>query len=99
MPARKDVKMIYSQWKILNNQNMVPMKDIENSIEPQKKYVMCCDVLHIFELVDHVQLWQNREGLQPDTEGPDEVSWVQRFVDNYGHKQREQIDVSVWERV
>lgn len=57
------------------------------------------DVLDVPQLVYHRQLGQDGQGLQPDAERPQEVHWVQGFVDDYGSEQGSSVQVVMGEGV
>ena len=60
---------------------------------------MRCDVLHVFETVDHEQLRQDGQRFQPNTEGPQKVDRVERFMRDDGSEQRGAIEVIMREGV
>jgi hypothetical protein len=99
MPARKEVHIIFSQWKILNSDEQVPVEDVENPIQSQEQHVVGCNVLDVLQLVDDCKLRQDGESLQPDRKGPDEVHGVERLVDQDRHQQGPPVDVVVGKRV
>lgn len=39
------------------------MYNIEKSVQSEKEHNMCSNILYIVEFRDHVQLWQDGEGL------------------------------------
>lgn len=60
---------------------------------------MRCDVLHVLETVDHEQLRQDGQRFQPNTEGPQKVDRVERFMRDDGSEQRRAIEVIMREGV
>jgi len=58
-----------------------------------------CDVLHVLETVDHEQLRQDGQRFQPNTEGPQKVDRVERFMRDDGSEQRRAIEVIMREGV
>lgn len=60
------------------------MKDVEASVKAQKEDVVSCYVFDISQFVYHVELRQDREGLKPYTERPQEIHRIKGFVDDNG---------------
>ena len=47
------------------------MEQVENTIKAQEQDVVRSDVLYVLVLGDHVQLWEDGQGLKPDRKGPE----------------------------
>jgi len=71
------------------------VQDVEPTVEPQKEHVVGCDVLYVSELIYHVELRQDAQGLEPHTERPKEINWVQWFVHDYGCQETCSIQIVV----
>ena len=56
-PAKKEVKTTCSQWKILKYQiKKLPVEYVEDSVKSKEKHIMCCDILDLFQFINHVEL-------------------------------------------
>jgi hypothetical protein len=53
------------------------MDYVEYSVKAQKQDVVSSDVLDISQLIDHEQLGQDRHGLKPNAETPQEVNRIE----------------------
>ena len=75
------------------------MEDVEAPVEPQEENVVGRDVFDVLEAVDHGELGDDGERLEPDAEGPEEVDGVEGLVDDDGGEQGGPVEVVVREGV
>ncbi len=50
-----------------------PVEEVEGTVRPQGKEIVARDVLGLTGLLHHEQLWQNRNSLKVDGEGPQDL--------------------------
>ena len=62
---------------------LLPVQNIESSVKAQKEYIMSRDILYISEFINHVELREDGQRLEPYAERPQKIHWIQRFVCNY----------------
>lgn len=80
MPAMKEVHTTCCHWKILKICQALPVKDVEAAVKSQEQYVVCSDILDVFQSIDHEKLRQYGHRLQPNTKRPQEVYGVEGFM-------------------
>lgn len=59
-----------------------PIRDVKRSVYPQCCQVMCCNSLRLSSALKHKQLGQDRDGLQENGEGPEDLREVELVVED-----------------
>ena len=71
----------------------LPVQDVKAAVESEEEDVVRSDVLDIAQFVNHVELREDGEGLEPDAEGPQEVDGIEGFVSYYSCEEGGSIEV------
>lgn len=77
--ASKDRNQVVEPFEVVS---VCPVKDVQSSVGPQSEQVMRGDGFRLSGLADHEELRQNRNGLQVDGEGPQDLHGVEGMIEH-----------------
>lgn len=68
--------------------SVCPVEDVQSPVGSESEEVVGSDRFGLSGLADHEQLGQDRDAFQVDREGPQDLHWIERVVDDQGNECR-----------
>lgn len=75
------------------------MEDVEAAVQSKEEHIVRSDIFDVFEPIDHEELRQNGDGLEPNAKRPEEVYGIEGLVRDDCSQQCRPVEVIMREGV